>query len=97
MRIAVTDNGSGVPEDFSEKLFEKFTQHDIGNTRQVGSTGLGLHITKGIIEHMNGAVGFQNEVNGGVTFYIILPLAPETSISASGINESLKRKKSASS
>lgn len=95
--ISVTDNGPGVPEDFADKLFDKFTQHDVGNTRQVGSTGLGLHITKGIIEHMNGTVGFHNEANGGATFYIILPLSPETSISASGINESLKRKKSASS
>lgn len=74
IRITVTDHGSGIPEEFRSKIFQKFSQADSSATRQKGGTGLGLSITKAIIEKMNGSIGFATEINAGTTFYFELPV-----------------------
>ena len=75
MLLKVTDHGCGIPESFKEKLFEKFTQSDASSTRKVGGTGLGLNITKAIIEKLNGTLTFESMENIGTTFTITMPLA----------------------
>jgi PAS domain S-box-containing protein len=72
-RVEVIDRGSGVPEDFRDKLFEKFSQAETGNLRTVRGTGLGLSISKGIIESHGGTIGFDPEVTVGAIFYFDLP------------------------
>ena len=73
LRISVTDHGSGIPEKFQPKLFERFTQSDSSDTRQKGGTGLGLSITKVIVEKHGGRIDFVSREGIGATFYIELP------------------------
>lgn len=74
IRVSVKDYGPGIPEDFQDTLFEKFTQSDSGDTRQVGGTGLGLNISKMIIEKLGGRLGFETTVGKETTFYFELPV-----------------------
>ncbi len=75
VRILVKDSGSGIPEEFRSRIFGKFSQADSSATRAKGGTGLGLHITKQIVERMNGTIGFESEVGLGTTFFVDFPLA----------------------
>ncbi|MDH5258460.1 MAG: ATP-binding protein [Gammaproteobacteria bacterium] len=74
IRVFVKDRGPGISPDFQTKIFEKFTQSDASDTRKVGGTGLGLTISKDIVEKMNGNLSFNTEVGEGTTFYFELPL-----------------------
>lgn len=74
VRIEVVDHGSGIPEEFHAKIFEKFSQADSSDTRAVGGTGLGLAIAKELIQQMNGTIGFTSSVGVGSCFYVELPL-----------------------
>lgn len=73
LRISVTDYGMGIPEEFKDKVFEKFTQYDSSDTRQKGGTGLGLSITKLIIESHGGHIGFTSKEGEATIFYVDLP------------------------
>ena len=73
IRIAVKDYGQGIPEEFKDSIFDKFSQADSSDTRQKGGTGLGLSITKAIIERHEGTISFDTETGKGTTFYIDLP------------------------
>lgn len=72
-RIEVRDSGVGIPEEFQASVFEKFTQADASDTRAAGGTGLGLYISKTIIERMQGRIGFVSTPGQGTTFHIELP------------------------
>jgi signal transduction histidine kinase len=74
-RIAVRDHGPGIPEDFRGRIFEKFAQADGGNTRTRGGSGLGLCISKAIVERFGGTIGFDSIPGDGSTFYFTLPLS----------------------
>jgi PAS domain S-box-containing protein len=73
-RIEISDTGIGIPEDKLELIFEKFTQVDQSNTRKYEGTGLGLNITKRLVELMQGTITCQSSVSEGSTFTILLPL-----------------------
>jgi len=74
-RISVIDHGPGITADFRDRIFQKFAQADASDTRQRGGTGLGLSLTKGIIENMGGVIDFESHEGEGSTFYVELPLA----------------------
>jgi signal transduction histidine kinase len=74
VRIEVVDHGQGIPEEFHDKIFEKFSQADSSDARAVGGTGLGLAIAKELIQQMNGSIGFTSSVGVGSCFYVELPL-----------------------
>lgn len=78
IRILVSDSGSGIPLNYQEKVFEKFSQADSSDTRQKGGTGLGLAITKEIIEKHSGQISFITKPEQGTTFCIALPIKPLT-------------------
>lgn len=74
VRIEVVDHGTGIPEKFHGKIFEKFSQADSSDSRSVGGTGLGLAIAKELIQQMNGTIGFTSTMGVGSCFCIELPL-----------------------
>lgn len=73
--IKVSDSGCGIPESAKSKIFTKLFRAD--NVRELESvgTGLGLYITKAIIEQTKGKIWFESEENKGTTFYVTLPLS----------------------
>lgn len=81
IRIGVTDQGPGIPEEFHDSLFGKFVQVDSSTTRLKGGSGLGLSISKAIVERHGGSIGFNTQLNIGTTFYFNLPLWPHERVS----------------
>lgn len=73
VRIAVRDHGAGIPEEFRPWVFEKFSQADSSDTRHKAGTGLGMHITRSLVEKMHGSIDFETETGVGTTFFITLP------------------------
>lgn len=74
VRISVADQGIGVAENFRNRIFQKFSQADASDTRKEGGSGLGLSITKAIVEHHGGRIGFDSVEGKGATFYFDLPV-----------------------
>lgn len=72
-RVCVRDNGSGVPAEFRDRIFQRFAQADSSDTRERGGTGLGLSITKAIIERHTGVIDYSSEEGAGSEFYFELP------------------------
>jgi two-component system sensor histidine kinase VicK len=73
-RVGVTDNGPGVPEDLRDRLFTKFYRAERSLIAGTRGTGLGLFISKTIIELQNGVIGIEPDSEHGSTFYFTLPL-----------------------
>jgi len=74
--ISVRDHGPGIPEAFRSKIFGKFAQADGSAQRMTGGSGLGLNITKKIIEAFDGVVDYETELGVGSVFTFILPVCP---------------------
>jgi CheY-like chemotaxis protein/two-component sensor histidine kinase len=73
--VSVRDNGIGISEEQQETLFEAFKQADAGMARKYGGTGLGLALTKRVVEQMGGRVGLSSKLGVGTTFFIEIPLS----------------------
>ncbi len=67
--FSVSDTGIGIPPDKTESIFEQFTQVDASTTRQYGGTGLGLNISRRIVDAMQGRIWVESELDQGSTFY----------------------------
>lgn len=76
-RVEVEDHGSGIPLAFRERIFGKFAQADVTATRQLQGAGLGLNITKTLIENMGGEIGFSSEAGAATVFWFVLPQRQE--------------------
>jgi signal transduction histidine kinase len=76
----VIDQGSGIGLDQQHKLFNKFGQVDQSDSRPREGTGLGLVISKEIVEKHNGTMGFSTVPSKGSTFWFELPAAPDVKI-----------------
>lgn len=74
LHIRVEDSGIGIAEDKRELIFQKFTQADVSTARKYGGTGLGLCITKELIEMMGGEISFDSVEGKGTTFYVKIPI-----------------------
>ncbi len=73
LRVAVRDHGPGIPQEFRGRLFQKFSQADSSDTRVKGGTGLGLNISRSIVERFAGSIGFESREGEGTTFFFELP------------------------
>ncbi|MEZ0120984.1 MAG: response regulator [Candidatus Reddybacter sp.] len=89
LRIAVKDKGSGIPKAFQAKMFNRFSQADASDTRQQGGTGLGLAVSKAIVEHHSGYIGFDSAVDVGSQFYFDLPQWQDIVLSQTHSDKSL--------
>ncbi|MDE6407617.1 MAG: response regulator [Anaeroplasmataceae bacterium] len=72
--IRVKDNGIGMTKEFKEKIFESFTREDNARVNKTEGTGLGMAITKYIVDAMNGSIEVDSEVGKGTLFHITLDL-----------------------
>ena len=86
VRMEVRDRGPGIPAEFRGRIFQKFAQADASDTRKKGGTGLGLNITKTIVERMGGAIGFESEPHVLTTFFIEFPLV-QASLAGSALDQ----------
>lgn len=76
VRIAVEDTGIGVPADKREVIFQAFEQADGTTARSFAGTGLGLSVSKRLVELHGGQMWLESEVGQGSTFFFTLPMAP---------------------
>jgi CheY-like chemotaxis protein len=85
LEFSVADTGIGIPEEKSDLIFQSFSQVDSSFTRRYGGAGLGLAISKGLVELMGGAIFVQNRKGGGSIFTFTIPLkTPENQQSTQG-------------
>ena len=80
MMVAVarfTDHGPGVPPDGLARVFERFYTADPSRARQKGGTGLGMAIAQSVINAHRGFICATESPGGGLTFTIVMPLAPD--------------------
>ncbi len=75
LRFIIRDNGIGMSADYLPHLFDAFSQEDSSTTSRYGSTGLGMPITKSIVEMMNGTIEVESEKGAGSTFTVTVTLA----------------------
>jgi PAS domain S-box-containing protein len=73
VQVYVRDTGPGIPADDISHLFQKFYRVDNSATRTIGGTGLGLFISRKIVELYKGRIWVESQLNKGSTFYINLP------------------------
>ena len=71
--ISVSDTGIGIATEKLDTIFQKFTQADSSINRRYGGTGLGLTITKSIVEAMGGNIVVESELNKGSKFSVTIP------------------------
>jgi signal transduction histidine kinase len=73
VEVSVRDEGRGIDAEFLPRLFEPFTQADIGDTRRDHGVGLGLSIAHGLVEAMGGTIEVRSEAGAGSCFTVVLP------------------------
>ena len=73
--VEVSDTGIGIPEQERERLFQRFFRAQTALERQIQGTGLGLYISKAIVESHGGRIGVRSGEAGGTTFFVELPAA----------------------
>ena len=84
LRFTFRDTGIGMSREYLPKLFEAFSQEDSSSTSKYGSTGLGMPITKSIVEMMNGNIEVESEKGKGTTFTVTVTLLDSERTSAAG-------------
>lgn len=90
IKITVEDSGIGIAEKQQQLIFEEFTQADVNIEKQYGGTGLGLTISKSIVEILGGKLSLKSILGKGSIFEIELPLQFDSSLSQKAITNSPK-------
>ncbi len=73
IQIQIEDNGIGIPEEYLEKIFEKFVQVDVNLNEQYKGTGLGLSIVKRLVDLFKGEISVTSKINEGSVFTVKIP------------------------
>ncbi len=87
LEVCVSDTGEGIPEEKLEDIFRSFEQVDTSLTRRHGGTGLGLPITKHLVELQGGSIRVDSHPGAGSRFYFTLPVADIAAITAKSTNQ----------
>jgi signal transduction histidine kinase len=74
IEVSVSDKGVGIPQEYQDKVFERFYRVDNPLTRSSTGSGLGLSIAKGHVEAHGGEIWLESEVGRGSKFFFTLPL-----------------------
>lgn len=75
IKVSIEDQGVGIPQDKHKNLFDKFSKLDMQKEGKLPGTGLGLHISKEIIELHDGTIGLASKEGKGSTFFFTLPIS----------------------
>jgi PAS domain S-box-containing protein len=75
LELSVTDNGVGISAEDQDKLFTRFFRAGSASMTQASGTGLGLYITRSLVEQHGGRIWFESELNHGSTFHVTFPIA----------------------
>jgi len=73
LNIKISDTGMGIPENKQKSIFDYFVQADVSTSRGYEGSGLGLSITKGYIELLNGTIEMESAVGKGTSFFVCIP------------------------
>ena len=90
LQFKIADTGIGISEKFLPHIFDTFAQEDSSVTSKYGSTGLGLAITKNIVELMNGDIKVESEKGKGTTFTVAVTLTDSTRKDIEGNDEEIR-------
>jgi PAS domain S-box-containing protein len=86
LRTSISDSGEGISIDLQSQLFQPFSR--LGQeTTNIEGTGIGLVVTKRLVESMQGRIGFESEIGAGSTFWFELPLSQEESAAKTIAND----------
>ena len=85
-RITVRDHGPGIPEDYIDRIFDRFTQVPDENGKIKGGTGLGLAIAKTVAEAHGGTIEVRNRRRGGCAFTVSLPLSVASAVATANVS-----------
>ena len=75
IHLWVKDNGIGISPEDQQKIFQKFFRSEDQKAREAPGTGLGLNITKSLVEMQGGRIWFESEFRQGTTFHFTVPVA----------------------
>ena len=89
-KIAVKDNGIGIPPDKLETIFERFVQIDGSSSRKYEGTGIGLSLTKNIIKIMDGNLAVASRPGQGSVFTITLPFGKKEGTDSKESSEKIR-------
>ena len=90
LRFTIRDTGIGMSKEYLPKLFDAFSQEDSSSTSKYGSTGLGMPITRSIVELMNGHIEVESEKGAGTTFIVTITLGQSDHTIGSGTHAELR-------
>ena len=73
--VQVTDTGYGISPEDQKKIFQKFFRSEDQNIREAPGTGLGLNITRHLVEMQGGRIWFESQIGKGTSFYFTIPVS----------------------
>lgn len=76
--ISVTDDGEGIPDDKKDIIFDRFRQVNTSLTRSSEGSGIGLSLSKSLVELLHGNIWFESKLGEGTSFYVELPILEKT-------------------
>jgi signal transduction histidine kinase len=77
IHLWVKDSGIGISSDDQQKIFQKFFRSEDSKAREAPGTGLGLNITRSLVEMQGGRIWFDSQFRNGTTFHFTVPVAEE--------------------